>query len=304
MVALVSCRNYEREHMKRKIDQVLRALPKPDLQGLRVLLKPNLVSGAGHDGLAVTHPQFVRALAEWFIDCGSQVAVGDSPAFGSAMRVMQACGLTDALVGLPVTRLSFTRKTQRITGHGLSVTCAAEVFEHDFVVNLPKLKAHSQMGLTLAVKNYFGMVLGWRKALLHMRHGCDHGQDFIRLLVDLLAFAPEGLSVIDGVVGMHKSGPIKGEPFAAGFIGGSANPVALDTAVLRIVGCPEESSPVWCESARRGMKGANREDCTFPLLRPEQLAVAGFLVPQERDPVRFQLKSFGVNIIKRILIRS
>ena len=42
----------------------------------------------------------------------------------------------------------------------MTVTVAREAMECDIFVGLPKIKAHNQMYMTLAVKNIFGIVKG------------------------------------------------------------------------------------------------------------------------------------------------
>ena len=41
----------------------------------------------------------------------------------------------------------------------------------DLIVNLPKLKTHAMMGLTLGVKNMFGFVPRFEKAKWHLKAG-------------------------------------------------------------------------------------------------------------------------------------
>jgi hypothetical protein len=76
--------------------------------GTRILVKPNLVAPR-RARLSCTHPAVVRAACVYLLDCGARVAVGDSPAFGTARVVARLCGLTEALRDLPVGIVNFTR---------------------------------------------------------------------------------------------------------------------------------------------------------------------------------------------------
>lgn len=298
-VALVKCPRYELGEVKAKVDQLLASLAFAVRQGQRVLLKPNLVTASRDDGLEVTHPLVVRAVVEWCLDHGAVVSVGDSPAFGSGAAVMERAGITKALAGLPVRIAPFALRQRVATANRFSVHLAAEVMQHDLLLNLPKLKAHGQLRVTMAVKNYFGVVVAWRKAMAHMRYG-DDGR-FERLLVDLLPLVPEGVSLIDGIMAMHRTGPIHGEPLAVGVLGASPNPVALDTAMLAVIGLAPELSPLWRECARRRLAGCQLAELTFPLARPSRVAVSGFIVPGGLDPIRFQGWRFLVNSFKKII---
>ena len=289
-VALASCQSYEPFELKTTIDVLFQTLAFSVSSGHKVLLKPNLVSASRPDGLTVTNPQVLRAVAEWCLDHGAIVAIGDSPAFGSAAAVMAQCGISRALAGLAIKFPKFDRSIKLRTASQVTVSVAEEVFQHDLLINLPKLKAHDQMRVSLAVKNYFGVVVAWRKAMAHMRYG-DDGR-FVRLLIDLLDLLPEGLSLIDGVIAMHRHGPMTGDPWPVGVLGASLNPIALDSALMPIIGLPPELSPLGMEGFRRGLPGSRLADLTFPLARPEALAVSGFITPSQLEPIRFQAWRF------------
>lgn len=297
-VALSTSPRYALGELKAQVETLARAVDFTVRHGQKVLLKPNLVAAAGGDGLAVTHPVVVRAVAEWCLDQGAAVAVGDSPAFGSGAAVMERSGITAALGGLAVRVASFERRREVVTAGRTAISVAAEVFRHDLLINLPKLKAHGQMRVTMAVKNYFGVVVAWRKAMAHMRYG-DDGR-FERLLVDLLDLLPEGLSLIDGIMAMHRTGPIHGEPLAAGVLGASPNPVALDTAMLAVLGLSPALSPLWRECDRRRLPGCRLQELTFPLATPSAVAVSGFIVPDRLAPIRFQGWRFLWNSLKKV----
>jgi len=301
-VALSRCPVYEAELLKEEVDRLCQASGFTASHGTAVLLKPNLVAAGRADGLALTHPQIVRAVAEWCLDHGAVVSVGDSPAFGSGLAVMDSCGISEALLGLPVTRVSFDRQKTIVTQGRIKLTVAAEAFECDRLVNLPKLKAHSQLRLTMAVKNYFGVVVAWRKAMAHMRHGNGDGR-FIGLLVDLLAELPEGISLMDGVLAMHRTGPMDGQPVQVGVLAASRNPVALDVAMMEVLGVDPALSPLGQECRRRGLPGSKGEDLEYPLLRPADVAVPGFVVPDVLDPIRFEAGRFVRGSIRRVLQR-
>ena len=296
-VALVGCNTYRRDEVKIEIDKLCSALGFSVSRGSRILLKPNLVSAVGHLRGAVTHPEFVAAVASWCLDHGARVVIGDSPAFGTAVQVMQKSGYLEALEGLSVTLINLQKKKPVKTVNGFTVVLAGEIDECDLLINLPKIKAHDQLRLTMAVKNYFGLVLSWRKAFAHMQHGNKH---FAGLIIDLLDHVPNGISIADGIFAMHKRGPVAGQPFALSLIAASANPVALDAAVMDILGIDPRISPLWQEAFARKKIGCDLSELTFPLAEPAELAVQGFEVPEVLLPIRFQVHSFLFNSIRKI----
>ena len=281
----------------RAVDCLCARLGLAPLCGRKVLLKPNLVSGRRKE--ALPDAGFVAAVARWFVDRGARVSVGDSPAFGSGRQVMRQTGMEDALKGLPVRLIDFVKKERLVTESGLPGVVAAEVFEHDLVVNLPKVKAHGQLGMTLALKNFFGVVPGCRKAMAHMRYG-DGNALFHTLLLELPRLLPGHVSIIDGIMAMHVTGPVDGDPYPLGLVGASHDPVALDTAIYTVVGASPGQVPLWAECARRGLAGSDPANLAFPLHRPEELAVDGFRLPGTLDPIRFRIFRFLLNSCKKL----
>ncbi len=286
-VALTRCRSYESTELKDAVDRIFRAADFTVRPGAVVLLKPNLVSaGSAPLHLACTSPVLVRAVAEWLADHGARTRIGDSPAFGSARMVMRACGMLQKLAGLPIEVLNFDRPVSVDLPCGLKVPVARAALESDVLLNLPKFKAHGQMYVSLGVKNYFGVVVGWRKALHHVLHG-DLGNRFEMLLVDLPALFPGTFSLVDGIVAMQRTGPMKGDPHDLGVLAGAFDPVALDTALLEVIGAEAGRSPLWRECFRRGLPGTNTTLLAYPMSRPDELQVGDFHLPESLSPVTF-----------------
>jgi len=161
-VGLLGGLRYERRFLKDAVDQLASAISFSIRPGSKVLIKPNLITAGSPYDLACTHPLVIAAMAEWLVDHGGRVSIGDSPAFGSAKSVMQACGIADAIKGLPVRQINFNRPRKITLACGFEIGVETEILNSDVVVNLPKCKAHSQMRVTLGVKNLFGSVVGLR----------------------------------------------------------------------------------------------------------------------------------------------
>ncbi len=291
--------SYDREAIKEKIDTLWQELSWPGVRSCRVLLKPNLISAKRRDGLPCTNGDFIAAVAEYLLDQGAVVTVGDSPAFGGAKAVMTAVGITEKLKGLPVELVDFSHGTSVRLAGGASVKIAREALECDLLLNLPKCKAHCQMLVTLAVKNFFGTVIGWRKPWAHMRHG-ENEDTFAAFIVDLLALFPESFSILDGIVALHGKGPVQGEAFELGLIAASKNPVALDLALLGVLGIEPERSALWRECRRRGLPGTDLNELHYPLRLPSEVRATGFRVVEKLTPVTFNPGRLLLGGIKRI----
>ncbi|WP_319588333.1 DUF362 domain-containing protein [uncultured Desulfobulbus sp.] len=303
IVSLMAQPTYEQKALDAAVDQLLASsLDWGTLRTARVLLKPNLIT-ARNGLLACTDGRFIAAVARWFAAMGAQVAVGDSPAFGSARSVLEGINALSPLqmLGVPVVEFRQVREIALPCGHKAAM--AAVVMDCDLLINLPRIKAHSQMRVTMAVKNLFGCLSGFHKPWWHMVHGGNNGR-FAELLVDLLAVLPSCSTLVDGIVAMHQAGPVHGAPYPLGIIAFGTNPVAIDTGLLTLLGVDPLHSPLWRASHRAGLGGTNVAELVFPLATPAELAVRDFAVPETLGPVRFDPFRFVKNSMKRALLRT
>jgi uncharacterized protein (DUF362 family) len=166
-VSLMAMPAYAEQALDAAIDRLLApALDGANLRSARVVLKPNLIS-ARNGRLACTDARVMCAVARWLLAQGATVAIGDSPAFGGAQSVLKAIGALPDLRRLAVPVVEFRMGTKIVLPCGHKAVLAAAVMDCDLLVNLPKVKAHSQMRVTLAVKNFFGCVAGFHKPWRH-----------------------------------------------------------------------------------------------------------------------------------------
>lgn len=223
-----------RRHVFDIIDRYCRETITPNS---RVVIKPNLLSPAGPDTAVLTHPLVVRAVAEYVCDKGAQPFISDSPAMGSFDRILKESGIREALADLDVKFLEFKTSVSIDIGEPFGIIDIAEgAMQADLLINLAKLKTHSQMLLTLGVKNTFGCIVGFRKPEWHMRTGVDQDM-FARLLVQIHRAVNPSVTIIDGILSMEGSGPGKGgTPRPLGVLMGSDDAVAVDTAVCWMLG--------------------------------------------------------------------
>ncbi|WP_285907998.1 DUF362 domain-containing protein [Pseudodesulfovibrio pelocollis] len=256
--------------------------------GTRVLVKPNLVA-ARNARHSTTHPEVVRAVCAYLLDHGARVTVADSPAFGPAAQVARASGLADALAGLGLEVSGMARPVPLALSRGGSIGISRDALEADAIVNLPKLKVHCQMVMSGAVKNLFGCVVGFRKAVAHHTLG-DNREVFTAMLMDVYAALPRTHHLMDGVEALHRDGPTGGDPFRLGLLAAADNGVALDTAAYSVLGLKPDQVPLWQEAIARDMAGADPREVTYPLDTPDLFDPTGFVMAPERalkfEPVR------------------
>lgn len=301
IIHLARLNDYEEPRLTQTLAPMLEAsLAGRNPHGLHVLLKPNLLTAKNR--LACTEPGFLLAVARWFQDQGAVVSVGDSPGFGSAEGVLQALGALTPLQALGIRVRNFRQRKPVTLSHGVQLALATAALDCDLLVNVPRVKAHAQARVTMAVKNCFGCVSGFQKPLIHMIHGGENSL-FFELVASIPGLLPPAVHLVDGIVAMHVVGPIYGRPFPLGCVVCGTNPVAVDTVLLRIVGLPVEQSPLWQAERKLGLPGTTLDGLTVDLSLLESLRTTGFVVPEVLMGVRFNPIRFVKNSLKRLFLR-
>jgi uncharacterized protein (DUF362 family)/Pyruvate/2-oxoacid:ferredoxin oxidoreductase delta subunit len=229
---------YDAPQLKAKINAMLDRLPEGTIgPGQRVLIKPNLLLPAKVEQAITTHPQVVGAVATYACDKGAEVTVADSPVTVMADRVLRKGGYLEVLEGLPARTANLEATVPVDIGEPFGhVPMAEAVMQADVVLNLAKLKTHTQMLLTLGVKNLFGCVVGMEKARWHLRTGIDR-QQFARLLVKICAAVKPAYTIVDGIQALEGQGPgSRGEPRDFGLLIGGEDPFAVDKTICLLLG--------------------------------------------------------------------
>lgn len=228
------CNKYEvaelREHLAQGLSRL--GLDGKIRSGDRVLLKPNLVLGKAPELAVTTHPAIIHAVGSLLKDCGARLAIGDSPGFGSLSSCLERCGLNPVIADLGIEPVELNQekeiRVEALPGGRLQL--AARAFDFDHLVNLPKLKTHAMMGMTLAVKNLFGLVPGFNKARWHFRAGHNR-RLFARFILEIYRALPPTWNLLDGIVAMDGDGPTSGRARDCGLLAISADAATLDYQV-------------------------------------------------------------------------
>jgi uncharacterized protein (DUF362 family)/ferredoxin-like protein FixX len=269
---------YEYPRLREDVFSILSDLDNVMIQkGSTVLIKPNLLAAAPPEKAVTTHPLVIRAATEYALERGSRVTVGDSGPLGSFERIITKCGAKEALRGLPVSLEELTEsKAIGTSGKFSTLELSAQALDADVVISLPKLKTHAQMTLTLAVKNFFGCVVGMRKPEWHFRVG-ENKELFAELLVTIYQSLGPSLSLMDAILAMEGDGPgTGGKPRHLGLLIGSTDAVSLDIAVCRMLGIEPFSLPTNKAAERLGVPGE-------PEISRELRCVEDFSIPETGD---------------------
>ena len=257
-VWLAQCPDYG-QSLEEKIEKAFDALQVWDKirPGMKVVLKPNLVMSSKPEQAIITHPAFTAAVGKCVQKAGGRVVIAESPGgpyTPAAMKAMfRATGYRDMAEACGFT-LYTDCKSREVTlpqaKRCRELSVVEPFLDRDYLINLPKLKTHSMVGFSGAVKNLFGTVPGLQKPELHCRF--PEQEPFSEMLCDLCHFLGPDLSLMDGIWAMEGNGPTGGQRRDLYVIAGSESPWALDVAAASLVGLEPEKITMLREGHERG----------------------------------------------------
>ena len=304
-VSLIRANSYEVAALRSSLESLLepwRGMGHFIKPGDRVLLKPNLLTGSRPQQECITRRELVYCVAQLVKEAGGNPFLGDSPAFGSAKGVAKANGYLPLIEALDLPIVEFNGKRYPTDSENFNhLRLSKEAMEADVVINLPKVKSHSQLTLTLGVKNLFGCVPGKMKAWWHAEAGKDTSRFGEMLVTTAQAIAPN-LTIIDGIIGHEGNGPSAGQPRHLGILGASPDVFALDRAMVEILQVEPATVPTLAAQMRLGLSG-DLAAIDFPLYHPQQLQVTDWQLPETLMPIDFGLPRVLRSTFKHLYIR-
>ena len=212
------------------------------IRGKTILLKPNLVEPNQRASHVNTHPEVVRAAAQTFLRLGANevlIAEGQGHIRDSDFALEQS-GFATMLAEEKLSFVDLNLDDVEAVPNSLGRTGLDRLWlprtlvqRADLIVSMPKLKTHHLAGITVSMKNLFGVMpsacYGWPKNLLHQ-------VGIPQSIVDITATVKPHLAIVDGIVGMEGDGPIMGTPRPTGILIMGRNLPAVDATAARIMG--------------------------------------------------------------------
>ena len=250
-VSLARCTDYEPrrvfEAVKKAVDLVggIEEFVEP---GMKVLLKPNLLTERAPEDAVDTHPEVVRAVARLVKGSGAAAWLGDSPGgYGKNIEdIFEKSGMMSMAKEEGIELVKFAT-AKYIDG----IPIARQVFDADRIISIPKLKTHGITILTAAIKNMYGTVTGLYKAECHSK--APKEEDFARIIAKVYSIARPHLTVLDGIVGMEGDGPSAGKTRDINLVMAGQDGVAIDACAAIIIGLEPEDILVTKEAKRMGL---------------------------------------------------
>jgi uncharacterized protein (DUF362 family)/ferredoxin len=205
----------------------------------KILLKPNLLQASIPEKAVTTHPDLLEAVILTLKQLTkSELFLADSPGsnFNNYEDVLKKTGIGDICKKYSINILKVENfkpiKNQDIIYSSI-------INDFDLLINLPKLKTHSLTGLTLAVKNLFGLIPGTNKVSFHRRYPKDEElADSIYRYFKMLEIPM--LHILDGILAHEGEGPSRGTGVRASILACSDDAVAMDISLTKLLGFKPE----------------------------------------------------------------
>jgi uncharacterized protein (DUF362 family)/Pyruvate/2-oxoacid:ferredoxin oxidoreductase delta subunit len=222
------------------VDRAFEIFPQ-DIQGKKVLIKPNLLRASRPEEGIITNPAILRAVVEKVEAMRpASIIVGDNPgvfSYGANEEAFKTTGLMDAAKSHYVNIGNDSRKVDFNPAFAPTVSISSAVLDADIIISMPKFKTHGLTIITGAIKNSYGFLTGAQKAGFHKIAGT--AERFQDMIVDIFKIRVPDLFIVDAVVGMEGNGPASPDLRNIGLVLASDNAVALDAIIATMMGIDE-----------------------------------------------------------------
>ena len=262
IVSIIKCGSYSPGEVYTALEKAYKASGGFDIKGKKLLLKPNILSGAPAEKAVCTHPEFVRQAVRLLFKLGAdQIYAGDSPGFQSTDYAGRKSGIKETAVSEGAEWTDFSSYSVLENPEGVLVKkfqTASVIEKVDAVVSLPKMKTHQLLYFTGGMKNLFGLVPGLMKSQFHLRF--PDRDNFAQMITDLNTAVKPVFTLMDGITAMEGPGPGNGYPKQTGLVLASSNILALDTAAASVMGYNPEEMPLLNKALDTGRWMKSLED--------------------------------------------
>jgi uncharacterized protein (DUF362 family) len=225
---------------ERGLEPVYRAMDLVDYRSAlkgrdKALIKVNFITTKNWETGATTDPMVVEAIINRVRDAGIEPLVVESDAtMTNADKAYVTSGMKDMCerVGVKFVNLRHVEEKVELKVSDpmtLETIKVPKMVTEAAVISAAKLKTHMETGVTLGMKNMFGLLPDKLKGKYHMR-----GMD--KVIVDIVSVLKPALTVVDGFVGMEGRGPVSGDPVKMDTIIAGVDVVAVDATAVRVMG--------------------------------------------------------------------
>jgi uncharacterized protein (DUF362 family) len=201
----------------------------------RALIKVNFISTKTYETGVTTDPLVVEGLVHKAKEVFDHVFVVESDAsMTNADDACRATGIQDVCNRTGVEFLNLRREKDRVelpipNGETLKTIKVPRIVVESAVINAAKLKTHKATGVSLGMKNMFGLLPEKTKFKYHLRN-------ISKVVLDINTVLKPQFTVIDGFYALEGPGPTSGTPVKMDLVIAGRDVVAVDATACRVIG--------------------------------------------------------------------
>jgi uncharacterized protein (DUF362 family) len=206
----------------------------------KVLIKVNFITDMTWDTGATTDPTVVEAIIEKLRSLPVTPYIVESDAtVTNATKAFEKTGMKAMAdrIGVECINLRHVKEKVKLivpNEQVLGSITVPKIVTEAAIISAAKLKTHVNTGVTLGMKNMFGLLPDKFKGKYHM-------MGINKVILDINSVLRPQLTVIDGFVGMEGRGPVEGERVQMNLIIASQDVVAADATGCRVMGIDPHS---------------------------------------------------------------
>ena len=205
-----------------------------------VLVKPNLITSHTYETGITTDPMVIEAVINRVHEMGKKAIVVETEGgITSPDEAIHTTGMMEVIERLGAEYVNMRKLEDKVElvvddPHKVKKFKVARIATENAIITVPTMKTLHHTGITMGLKNMFGMITTRRKYPMHI-HGMNN------VIYDIVKTLPPHLSVIDGFYGKEGKGPWQGEPVKMDTIIASVDAVAADATAARCIGIDPET---------------------------------------------------------------
>jgi uncharacterized protein (DUF362 family)/ferredoxin len=207
----------------------------PASKDAKILLKPNLNSNMNALTGNTTDLRILSAVIQYLKEKGFiNIVIGEGTNSGfyrNKIGVISRLKVDELAkyYGVNVKDLNYSEPYEIDFTKGIRANVAKDCIESDFLINLPKLKTHFEVGMSVCLKNLMGCLVGQEnKKKTH--------QDLAENILQINNYIRPHLHIVDALIGMEGLGPTRGTPIRLDTIIVGTDPYLMDMVCARIAG--------------------------------------------------------------------
>jgi uncharacterized protein (DUF362 family) len=303
------------EDVEMAVAEALNRIKLPNLNGKRILLKPNVAREVEANTAINTNPAVVKAVFEYlFKRFKAEFFLGDSPiVLSETHRAFEKAGYKELMADPWLKYLDLDEppplKLEIPNGLIIKSTRVTGYWPHfDYIISIPVLKMHMHTGASLSFKNCKGLLYKRDKVLLHHQQAPEVVEPMQKInprvkeldiaIGDLSLVIQPHLAIIDATFALEGLGPSSGNAKKMDTIIASTDFLAADIVALAL------TQPAWSLDHVPHLKSiADRREPNGPYtisdINIQPSDITPFIVQLEAPPKSITIQYPNVTVIDK-----